>query len=283
MEPVIGNNSYIGKNVSLGDGVVIKNNCIIEDNVILGNGVIVDHNSIIRSDVTIGDGSYIGANSIVGEYQMDYMQDHEYHRHELTIGKKAIIRSGSIIYGGSRIGNDFQTGHQVTIREESEIGNNVSIGTLSDIQGRCKLGNYVRLHSNVHVGMHSRIDDCVWIFPYVVLTNDPMPPSENVFGCHIHSFAIIATNAILLPGIEVKNDALIGAGSVVTKDVNEYEVVFGNPAKVNGDVRDMKDRVSGEAHYPWRCHFDRAMPWNEYGFDEWHNTLEEENKKVLFG
>ena len=129
----------------------------------------------------------------------------------------------------------------MTIREQAEIGNNVSIGTLSDLQGHCKLGNYVRLHSNVHIGMLSQIDDCVWIFPYVVLTNDPTPPSENEFGVHIHSFAVVATNAILLPGVEVHNDALIGAGAIVTKDVDKYEVAVGNPAKVKGDVRNINE------------------------------------------
>lgn len=283
MEPIIGKNSFIGNNVIMGDNVEIKNNCVIEDNVILGTDTIIDNNVVIRSDVTLGKNSFVGANSIIGEYQMDYLIDRQYHKHELSIGDNAIIRSGSIIYSGSKIGDNFQTGHHVTIREQSAIGNNVSIGTLSDIQGHCKLGNYVRLHSNVHVGMLSQIDDCVWIFPYVVLTNDPTPPSEYEVGCHIHSFAIIATNAILLPGVEVKNDALIGAGAIVTKDVNEYEVVVGNPGKVRGDVRNINDKVSGKAHYPWRYHFDRAMPWQGYGFDNWYNSLGDDEKKILFG
>lgn len=283
MEALIGNNSFVGKNVVFGKNVEIKSNCIIEDNAIIGNNVTIDSNTIIRSDVRLGDNGYVGANCIIGEYQMDYIIDRKYHKHELNIGNDAIIRSGSIIYSGSSIGDNFQTGHQVTIREESEIGNNVSIGTLSDIQGHCKIGNYVRLHSNVHIGMASKVDDCVWIFPYVVLTNDPTPPSENMSGCHIHSFAIIATNAILLPGVEVMNDALIGAGAIVTKKVNEYEVILGNPGKAKGDVRNIKDPSNGQVHYPWRYHFDRNMPWEGYGFDKWYSTLNDESKKVLFG
>ena len=282
-QPKLGKNVIIGENVTFGENVVIQNNCIIEDNVSLGNNTYIDNNCIIRNDVSLGDNSTVGANCILGEYQMDFFRDHGYHRHELTIGRNAIIRSGSILYSGSVIGDNFQAGHQVTIREEASIGNNVSVGTLSDIQGHCKLGNYVRLHSNVHIGMLSQIDDCVWIFPYVVLTNDPTPPSENEFGCHIHSFAIVATNAILLPGVEIKNDALIGAGAIVTRDVNEYEVVVGNPGKVKGDVRNIKDRVSGEPHYPWRYHFDRAMPWNGYGFDEWFKNVDDDTKKMLLG
>lgn len=281
--PKLGQNVIIGENVTFGKDVVIRNNCIIEDNVVLEDGVYIDNNCLIRNDVHLGENTTVGANCILGEYQMDFFNDHQYHKHELFIGKNSIIRSGCIFYSGSNIGDNFQAGHQVTIREQAEIGNNVSIGTLSDLQGHCKLGNYVRLHSNVHIGMLSQIDDCVWIFPYVVLTNDPTPPSENEFGVHIHSFAIVATNAILLPGVEVHNDALIGAGAIVTKDVNQYEVAVGNPAKVKGDVRNIKDRVSGEVHYPWRYHFDRAMPWKGYGFDDWFASLDDDYKKLLLG
>lgn len=283
METTIGLHSIVGRNVVFGKNVVVRNNVIIEDNVVLGDNVYIDNNSIIRNDVKIGNNGMIGANTIIGEYQMDFFLDREYHRHELIIGENAIIRSGSIIYSGSIIGDNFQTGHQVTIREQAQIGNNVSVGTLSDLQGHCKLGNYVRLHSNVHIGMLSQIDDCVWIFPYVVLTNDPTPPSENEFGVHIHSFAVVATNSTILPGVEIKNDALIGAGAIVTKDVNPYEVVVGNPGQVKGDVRNIKDKASGEEHYPWRYHFDRTMPWQGYGFDNWYNSLDEETKKTLLG
>lgn len=279
----IGRNSILGENVSLGNNVVIRDNCIIEDNVVLGDNVYIDSNTIIRSDVSLGADSTVGANCIIGEYQMDFYRDRSHHAHPLNIGQNALIRSGSIIYSGSDIGDNFQTGHQVTIREKARIGNNVSVGTLSDIQGDCDIGNYVRMHSNVHIGQLSKIDDCVWIFPYVVLTNDPTPPSENMLGVHIHSFAIVATSTVVLPGIEIMSDSLVGAGSVVNRDVEPYAVVVGNPAKQRADIRDMKNKITGEKVYPWRYHFDRAMPWEGIGFDEWYNSLDEDYKKMLLG
>lgn len=279
----LGRNSILGENVSLGNNVVIRDNCIIEDNVVLGDNVYIDSNTIIRSDVSLGADSTVGANCIIGEYQMDFYRDRSHHAHPLNIGQNALIRSGSIIYSGSDIGDNFQTGHQVTIREKARIGNNVSVGTLSDIQGNCDIGNYVRMHSNVHIGQLSKIDDCVWIFPYVVLTNDPTPPSENMLGVHIHSFAIVATSTVVLPGIEIMSDSLVGAGSVVNRDVEPYAVVVGNPAKQRADIRDMKNKITGEKVYPWRYHFDRAMPWEGIGFDEWYNSLDEDYKKMLLG
>ena len=73
----------------------------------------------------------------------------------------------------------------MTIRENSNIGEHVRIGTLSDIQGYCQIGNYVNMHSNVHVAQASIIHDYVWLFPYVVLTNDPQPPSMTTAGVEI--------------------------------------------------------------------------------------------------
>ena len=260
--------STIGRNVVLGHNVIVESNCHIGDNVYIGD------NTIIRYGTIIGSNGNVGANCIIGEYQMDFYQDRKRHNHPLTIGNNSLIRSGSIIYNGSVIGDNFQTGHQVNIRENSRIGNNVSIGTLSDVQGDCIIGNYVRAHSNVHIGQKTIIDDYVWIFPYVVFTNDPTPPSEVMLGVHVHSFAIIATGTILLPGVEIGQDALIGAHSNVTHNVPPYAVIVGNPGKVVSDVRKIVNKETGEHVYPWRKHFDRAMPWQGIGFERWYQSLD---------
>lgn len=280
MKYSVGQNCIVSDQARIGERVFIGHNCIIEPDVVIGDDCYIDNNTIIRSGVSIGSHSNVGANCIIGEYWMDFWGDHKSHNRPLTIGTNALIRSGSIIYAGSDIGDHFQTGHQVTIREKAHIGNHVSIGTLSDIQGNCYIGNYVRLHSNVHIGQLSRIDDCVWIFPYVVLTNDPTPPTEDLVGVHIRSFAIVATGALLMPGVEVEGDSLIGAGAVVTKNVPRYSVVVGSPGRPISDIRKIKNRVTGEAVYPWRYNFDRAMPWEGQGFDAWFNSLELDEKAV---
>lgn len=273
------NRCNISENAQIGKHVTVNPNCIIEDNVVIGDDTYIDSNTIIRRGVTIGRHSFIGSNCIIGEYLMDFCIDRQYHNHPLNIGQNALIRSGSIIYAGSVIGDNFQTGHQVTIREKSQIGNNVSIGTLSDIQGNCKLGNYVRLHSNVHIGQLSTVDDFVWIYPYVVLTNDPTPPSNEFVGVHVHSFAIVATGSIIMPGLDIGQDCLIGAGAIVTKSIEPYAVAVGNPAKVISDVRKVKNKITGEPVYPWRNHFRNYMPWDNNGFDAWYNSLDLEERE----
>lgn len=247
----------------------IKENVIIGENVIIEDDVYIDCGVIIRDNVHIKKGTFIGARCIIGEYLVDFFDDHINKKHPLIIGCNSLIRSETIIYGDSVIGDNFQTGHRVTIREKTKIGNNVRVGTLSDIQGDCEIGNYVNMHSNVHIGQKSVIKDYVWIFPYVVLTNDPTPPSNNLVGVTIESFAIVATSSVVLPGIHIGRDSLVGAGSVVTRDVEKGKVVVGSPAKEIRDITEIKDKTTGKNIYPWRYTFERGMPWKGIGYKEW--------------
>jgi len=258
----------IGQGVTIKEGVIIGNNVVIEDNVY------IDYGCIIRDNVYIKKGSYIGARSILGEYLMDFYKNKLNKKHQLIIGENAIIRTENVIYGETVIGDNFQTGHKVTIREKTIIGNNVRIGTLSDIQGNCKIGNFVNIHSNVHIGQKSVINDYVWIFPYVVLTNDPTPPSDQLVGVTVDSFAVIATGSIIMPKVHIHEDALVGAGAVVTKDIPKEMVVVGNPAKEICSVRKIKNKITGEPVYPWRYTFKKGMPWQDSDYDTWLNSLD---------
>lgn len=258
----------IGKNVRIGNNVTIKSGCILEDNIWIGDNVYIDFNVIIHCNVKIDDNTTIGARCILGEYLMDFYSDREQKEHALHISKNSLIRSECIIYGDNDFGPYLQTGHRVTIRENTKIGEHVRIGTLSDIQGYCEIQDYVNLHSNVHVGQKSLIKRYAWIFPYVVLTNDPNPPSETMLGVTIEEFAIVATGTVVLPGKIIGSGALVGAGSVVTKDIEHDMIAVGNPAKERGETSKIKD-ASGNAVYPWQYSFDRGMPWQGMGYDEW--------------
>ena len=249
---------------------MISDGVYIGENVIIGENVFLDIGCIVRDNVTIGKGSRIGARCILGEYLQDFYQGLTNKVHPLIIGENALIRSESIIYGDCIIGGEVQTGHRVTIREGAHIGEHTRIGTLSDIQGKCEIGNHVNMHSNVHIGQASKIHDYVWIFPYVVLTNDPQPPSELLLGVEIEEFAVVSTGCVVLPGVRIGKDAMVGAGSVVTRDVPEETVAFGSPAKAHGSVRNIL-REDGIPAYPWREHFDRGMPWMGVGYEVWKN------------
>ena len=110
----------------------------------------------------------------------------------------------------------------------------------------------------------------------MVLTNDSTPPSDELKGVHVHSFAIIAAHSVILPGADIAHDSLIAAGANVTKNVEEYSVVGGNPAKCFNDVRKIKNHLTGESAYPWRYHFKRKMPWEDSNFEMWISKLSDD-------
>ena len=159
---------------------------------------------------------------------------------ETVIGAGSYIRSHTVIYAGTKIGNNFQTGNKVNIRELNDIGDNVSIGTLSVIEHHVQIGNNVRIHSQAFVPEYSIIEENAWLGPNVVLTNAKYPLSpeakKNLMGPTIKKGAKIGANATILPGVTIGENALVGAGSVVTKNVHDKSVVSGNPAQIINNI-----------------------------------------------
>ena len=157
-----------------------------------------------------------------------------------TIGENAIIRTHSVVYAGVEIGDRFHLGHQALIREFTRIGNDVSIGTGTVIEHRVLIGNGVRVHSNAFIPEFSTLEDHCWIGPNVVMTNARYPlglrVKEELKGPTIRSHAKIGANATLLPAVEIGEGALVGAASVVRKDVPPLTVVAGSPARTVGRI-----------------------------------------------
>ncbi len=235
-EPLIHPTAIISKKAKIASDVSVGPYSLIYDNVIINEGTIIESHCEIGHPTTL--------------FHHDMPP--------LVINKNSYIRSHSIFYEGSSLGENLVTGHRVTVREKTKAGRNFQIGTLGDIQGSCEIGDFVRFHSNIFIPQYSTIGDYVWIFPFVVLTNDPHPPSHVQMGVRVESYAVIATGSVVLPGITVGKDSLVGAHSLVSKDVKPNTVVAGSPAKYICDTNKIKLRDTGESAYPWRKHFHRG-------------------------
>lgn len=186
---------------------------------------------------------------------------------KLVIGDFPVIRSGTIIYSGSTIGDHFQTGDNTRIREKNRIGNHVSIGTSSIIERECEIMDSARIHSGCFVPEYTLIKENAWVGPGVIMTNVLHPPCPAfkkyapVMGqkcCHgpiVEKNAVIGAGAVILPGIVVGKNSLVGAGSVVTKDIPPNHVVSGNPARVIKKIEEIDCPLGfykqGEI-YSWR-------------------------------
>lgn len=150
----------------------------------------------------------------------------------------------------------------MVIREDTLIGIHCSIGTSTDIQGRLKIGDYVKIHSNCFIPEGTVIKDFVWIYPSVTLTNDMYPPHGILKPITVEEYAQIGAGSIVLPNVNIGANSFVGAGSVVTKDVHQFRVVIGSPARDYCNIEKLLS-PEGDLLYPWSTHLKtkRGYPW----------------------
>jgi acetyltransferase-like isoleucine patch superfamily enzyme len=188
----------------------------------------------IAKTVIIYPGVTFGENVLIEDYSVIGAPFKGQSVEKTVIGKNAIIRSHTVIYAGNVIGDAFQTGNKANIRELNCIGDDVSIGTLSVVEHHVLIEGGVRIHTQAFVPEFTVLRRNCWIGPNVVITNAKYPQSPNVKkelkGPLVEEYAKIGANATILPGLRIGRNALVGAGSVVTRDVDDNDVVAGNPA-----------------------------------------------------
>ena len=102
---------------------------------------------------------------------------------ELWIGKSSTLRSGTVIYLGSRIGDFLETGHHAVIREENGIGDHFSLWSNSTVDYRCRIGNNVKVHCNCYIAQFTTIEDDVFLAPGVIVANDLHPGTPGAIEC----------------------------------------------------------------------------------------------------
>jgi acetyltransferase-like isoleucine patch superfamily enzyme len=154
----------------------------------------------------------------------------------LQLGRGMRLRSGTVLYAGTRIGDRFETGHHVVVREDNVIGDDVSIWSNSVVDYGCVIGDKVKIHSNCYLAQYSTIEEGAFLAPGVTLTNDLYPGRPEslaaMTGPTIGTHAQIGANVTVLPFVVVGREALIGAGSVVTRDIPPGVIAYGCPAVV---------------------------------------------------
>ena len=167
-----------------------------------------------------------------------------------TIGDGTVVSTGAIVFAGSSIGANCIVGDQSCIRERVAMGDDCVLGRGSLIENDTTVGAGTRIQADAYVTAYSTVDEDVFIAPCVVTTNDNfMGRTERrkalMKGPTIRRGARVGGGAILCPGIEVGEEAFVGAGAVVTKDVPPRVVVVGSPARVLRDVDPTELRENG--------------------------------------
>ena len=213
----------------------------------------------LSANVSLGEGCDLQPPCVIGKPPRGAGEGER----TLTIGARAVVRPFTTIYAGSVIGARLQTGQGASIREDNQIGDDVSVGTNAVLEFGNRIGSRVRIHSGCFLELVT-IEDDVFVGPHVVFTDDPHPMNCPRYedckgGAVVRRLARIGANSTILPGVEIGEGALVGAGSVVVHDVPAGAVVAGSPARVIKQVADLVCTPGWfERPYTWPPYSDPA-------------------------
>ena len=195
--------------------------------------------AIVYPGTVLGEGVKVLEHAVVGK-QPALSPRSTAKREDLPpaeIGEGAIVSTGAVVFAGAKVGARVILGDQSCVRERVVVGDDVVIGRGSLVENDTTIGAMTKIQAEAYITAYSTLEDHVFVAPCVVTTNDNfMGRTERrhglIKGPTIRRGARIGGGAILLPGIEIGEEAFVGAGAVVTKDVERRMLVVGNPARV---------------------------------------------------
>jgi acetyltransferase-like isoleucine patch superfamily enzyme len=199
--------------------------------------------ALVYTSTILGEGVKVLENAVVGK-QPSLSPRSTAKRETLQpaeIGAGTIVSTGAVVFAGTRIGARVILGDQSCVRERCEIGDDVVVGRGSLVENDTTIGAATKIQADAYITAYSTLEENVFIAPCVVTTNDNFMGRterrhELIKGPTIRRGARVGGGAVLLPGVEIGEEAFVGAGAVVTKDVPPRKVVVGNPARVIRDV-----------------------------------------------
>jgi acetyltransferase-like isoleucine patch superfamily enzyme len=201
--------------------------------------------AIVFPGTVIGEGCKILDYAVVGK-QPTLSPRSTTKREELpplVLGAGTVVSTGAVVFAGTTIGEGAVVGDQACIRERCTLGNDVVVGRGSLVENDTAIGDRTKIQADAYVTAYSTLEEDVFIAPCVVTTNDNfMGRTEKRHalrkGPTIRRGARIGGGAVLLPGIEVGEEAFVGAGAVVLRDVPARALMVGNPARQIREVPD---------------------------------------------
>ena len=216
----------VGEDVELPGDVEIGGNVVIHPGTVLGAGARLQDAAVVGKPLALGKRSTASREAPP----------------PAVIGAGATICAGAVVVAGAQVGAGAIVGDQAHVRERAVIGEDSVVGRGSAVDNDVTIGARVRIQTGCYITAHSTIEDDVFVAPGVTLTNDNTmarhPPDHELRGATLRRACRVGGGAVLVPGVEVGEEAFIAAGAVVVGDVPARAVVMGVPARQIREVPD---------------------------------------------
>jgi acetyltransferase-like isoleucine patch superfamily enzyme len=223
----------------IGAGTTFGEGCIVAANVRIGTGCRIGHHVVIHADTVVGNDVRVDDHAVLGKLPMKAANSATTKEQELpalTVGDLSIVGTGVVLYRGAAIDGKVLMADLCTVRENVTIGRGTIVGRGVTVENFCTVGRFCKLESECYITAYSTLEDRVFVAPGVVTSNDnyvgrTAERFKHFKGVTIRRGGRIGAGSVILPGVTIGEDALVAAGSVVTRDAPPRTIVRGSPAK----------------------------------------------------
>jgi acetyltransferase-like isoleucine patch superfamily enzyme len=223
----------------LAPGLLLGEDVVVPGDASIGGNVVIHAGTALGAGVRVQDGAVLGKPPALGARSKAERAEPP----PLVVGEGVVVCAGAVLVAGAAIGPGAVIGDQAYVRERSAVGRDSVIGRGCSIENDVLIGARVRIQTGSYITAFSELEDDVFVAPCVVTTNDltagRRAPGVELRGARLRRACRVGAGAVLLPGVEVGEEAFVGAGAVVTRDVAARSLVVGSPAR---HVREVDER-----------------------------------------
>ena len=231
---------HLRRGARLGAGVEVGSHAVIGEGAVLEEGVRLGSHAVVHPQTRIGAGTLVGDHAILGKLPTSAATSTLKAAGQLPpleLGPRCTVGALAVIYAGTTLAEEVFVADLASIRERCRLDRHVIVGRGVTVENDVTIGEATKLQAEVYITALSTLEDHIFVAPCVSTTNDNyMARTEERFkhrkGCVLRSGSRIGGGAVLLPGVEVGEEAVVGAGSVVTRAVPPMQVAYGVPARV---------------------------------------------------